>query len=73
MASHLMSTAEAGGNVREDNMVVAISAVTEASREETRVATREDSLVRAEPMMAGGGCGSGMPSKVGSRDSTPRI
>jgi hypothetical protein len=53
MASHLMTAAETCGSVREDNMMVAIGAVTEPARDETRVATREeDILVRAKPMMA---------------------
>lgn len=51
-----------------------IGAVTEAGREETRVAAREvDSSVSAEPMMAVGGYGDNMPSHVGSHDSTPNI
>ena len=56
---------EAGGSIKKDNMVMAIGAVTEAGREETRVAAREvDSSVRAEPMMAVGGYSNNQPVRL---------
>jgi hypothetical protein len=51
-----MSTAETCGSVREDNMVVAIGAVTEPAETCGSVIEdnmEEDILVRAKPMTAG--------------------